>query len=201
MKLIMSSLANHDNDWQDAWTRFKKGDMEAFRQIYDAFLANLYSYGIKLTDNTAIVEDSIQEMFLEMYTHRKNLSETSTLEYYLLKVLRRTIFHKLRKESRYQPMEEHSFNINFEIETNMPDDIREEKIALVKKSLSDLGPQNQEILYLKFYRGLTYQQIGELLGVKPDSAKKQVYRIISGLREVLGNQLLELFIMCFRAQK
>ena len=133
----------------------------AFRQIYNAFLGNLYSYGSKLTANTLVVEDSIQEMFLDMYTHRKNLSETDNLEYYLLKVLRRTIFHKLKQENRYQSIEDQNtdrFNINFEIEANMPDDIQEEKIKLIKDSLSAMDSQNKEILYLKFYRGLSYLQ-------------------------------------------
>lgn len=200
----MASSSNHGNDWLDTWAEFKKGDMEAFRQIYDAFLGNLYSYGSKLTTNTLIVEDSIQEMFLDMYTHRKNLSETDNLEYYLLKVLRRTIFHKLKKENRFQLLEDfkpEAFRLDFEIETNMPDDIQEEKINLIKESLLAMEPKNKEILYLKFYRGLSYNQIGELTGIKPDSAKKQVYRIVSKLREVLGNQLLELFMLCFRAQK
>ncbi|HAZ04277.1 MAG: hypothetical protein A2W90_23040 [Bacteroidetes bacterium GWF2_42_66] len=199
----MASSKIKENVWQDVWNEFKKGDMEAFRQIYNAFLSNLYSYGSKLTNNTLVVEDSIQEMFLDLYTHRKNLSETDNLEYYLLKVLRRTIFHKLKQENRFQSLEDHkleTFNIDFEIERNMPDDIQEEKITLIKDSLSTMEPQNREILYLKFYRELSYNQISELLGIKPDSAKKQVYRIVSKLREVLGNQLLELFILCFRTQ-
>lgn len=199
----MASSKIKENVWQDVWNEFKKGDMEAFRQIYNAFLSNLYSYGSKLTNNTLVVEDSIQEMFLDLYTHRKNLSETDNLEYYLLKVLRRTIFHKLKQENRFQSLEDYkpeTFNIDFEIERNMPDDIQEEKITLIKDSLSAMEPQNKEILYLKFYRELSYNQISELLGIKPDSAKKQVYRIVSKLREVLGNQLLELFILCFRTQ-
>lgn len=199
----MASLRTKNSEWENVWTGFKEGDMEAFRQIYDAFLGNLYSYGSKLTTNTVVVEDSIQEMFLDMYTHRKNLSETDNLEYYLLKVLRRTIFHKLKQENRFQLIEDikhGAFNLDFEIENNMPDDIQEEKINLIKESLSAMDPQNKEILYLKFYRGLSYLQISELLEIKPDSAKKQVYRIVARLREVLGNQLLELFMMCFRAQ-
>jgi RNA polymerase sigma factor (sigma-70 family) len=191
-----------ENTWRGVWDEFKKGDMEAFRKIYNGFLPNLYSYGSKLTADNSIVEDSIQEMFLEMYTHRKNLSQTDNLEYYLLKVLRRTIFHRIKKEARFQSIEDGksgTFSIDFEIEKNMPDDIQEDKIKLIKDSLVKLDQQNREILYLKFYTGLSYLQIGEMLGIKPDSAKKQVYRIVYKLREDLGSQLLELFILCFRA--
>lgn len=176
--------------------------MEAFQKIYNGFLENLYAYGSKLTSNISVVEDSIQELFLEMYTHRKNLSETDNLEYYLLKALRRIIFHKLKKENRFQSLENSdlgAFNIDFEIEKNNPDDIQQGKIDLIKKSLASLTPKNREILYLKFYRGLSYQQIGEMLDMQPDSAKKQVYRVIARLKDDLGKQLLEFFFLCFIA--
>ncbi len=176
--------------------------MEAFRQIYDGFLSNLYSYGSKLTADSSIVEDSIQEMFLDMYYHRKTLSSTVRLEYYLLKTLRRTIFHRIKRESRFQPIENSesgSFIIDFEIEKNMPEDIQEEKIRMIKDSLAKLDQQHREIIYLKFYARLNYQQISDILGIKPESAKKQVYWVVTKLREDLGSLLLELFMLCFKA--
>lgn len=190
-----------EHDWSVVWKKFRKGDMEAFRNIYIGFLDNFYAYGSKLTSNIVVVEDSIQELFLEMYTHRKNLSETENLEFYLLKALRRIIFHKLKKENRFSSLKDNdfgAFNIDFEIEKNNPDDFEEEKIELIKKSLASLSPRNREILYLKFYRELSYQQIGEMLEMQPDSAKKQLYRVISKLKKNLGSQLLELFFLCFR---
>ncbi len=189
-------------DWTVVWKEFRAGDMNAFQKIYNGFLENLYAYGSKLTSNIAVVEDSIQELFLELYTHRKNLSGTDNLEYYLLKALRRIIFHRLKKESRFQSLTDSDlevFNIDFEIEKNNPHDILQEKIDLIKKSLASLTPRNREILYLKFYRGLSYHQIGEMLEIQPDSAKKQVYRVISKLKGDMGIQLLEFFFLCFRA--
>jgi RNA polymerase sigma factor (sigma-70 family) len=198
----MASSKTEENVWGGVWNEFKKGDMEAFRQIYDGFLANLYSYGSKLTTDSSIVEDSIQEMFLDLYNHRNTLSSTIQLEYYLLKALRRTIFHRIKREARFQPIESSesgTFIIDFEIEKNMPEEIQDEKIRMIKDSLAKLGQQHREIIYLKFYARLTYQQIGEMLGIKPESAKKQVYRVVTKLREDLGSQLLELLILCFRA--
>ena len=191
-----------EHNWTSVWKEFRKGNMDAFQKIYNAFLDKLYAYGSKLTSDFSVVEDSIQELFLEIYTHRENLSETVNLEYYLLKAIRQIIFHRLKKENRFYSLDELNstiFNVNFEIEKNRPDDIQQEKIELIKKSLDSLTPKNREILYLKFYRGLSYQQIGEMLDMQADSAKKQVYRVISRLKEDLGSQTLELFFMCFKA--
>jgi len=189
-------------DWTLIWKEFRRGDMEAFRSIYSAFVGKLYAYGHKLTPDIQIVEDSIQELFLDMYTHRQNLSETNNLEYYLLKAIRQVIFHRLKNENRFYSMDDFNskaFNVDFEIEKNNHDDIRQEKIERIKKSLNSLTPKNREILYLKFYRRFSYQQIGEMLEMQPDSAKKQVYRVIAKLKEDLSSQLLQLLYLCFRA--
>jgi RNA polymerase sigma factor (sigma-70 family) len=198
----MTLIHSEKHDWKTIWEEFRKGDKGAFQKMYNAFLDKLFAYGSKLTSNTSVVEDSIQELFLEMYTHRKNLSETDNLEYYLLKGLRRIIFHRLRKENRFHSLEDDNTaaqNIVFEIEENTPVDFKEEKIERVKRLLSALSPKNREILYLKFYQGLSYHQIGEMLKIKPDSVKKQVYRVMSGLKDHVKNKLWEFFLLCFRA--
>lgn len=181
--------------------RFKEGDLNAFQQIYDGFLPNLYAYGKKLAPGFELLDDCIQELFLELYTHRKNLSTPENLEYYLLKSIRRIVFHKIKKENRFINLEDSltkSFLFELELDNYTNEDFKEEKIDLVKSALSELTTNQREILYLKFYNNLNYNEIGDLLGVRPDSAKKQIYRIIERLRTDLSGQILNLFAVCFR---
>ncbi|WP_423128288.1 RNA polymerase sigma factor [Gaoshiqia sp. Z1-71] len=187
-------------DWSVAWSRFKDGDMDCFQQIYNQFFDRLFQYGCKLTGNTELVEDSIQELFLTVYTNRNKLSDTDSVEFYLLKALKFTIYGKLRKEKRlvFDRGESGDFKLEFMLETEEPEDLEQEKIDLILKSLNDLSPASREIIYLKFYSNLNYQQIGEMLGIKPESAKKQVYRIVTSLRAVLKDSPLELLMICFR---
>jgi RNA polymerase sigma-70 factor (ECF subfamily) len=188
-------------DWSVEWSRFKSGDKDAFQLIYDHFFDRLFQYGCKLTGNTELVEDCIQELFLKIYTNRSKLSDTNSVEFYLLKAMKLTIYGILRKEKRlvFNSGEAYEFKLEFLLETEEPEDIDQRRIELILKSLNDLSPSAREIIYLKFYSGLDYQQIGNMLGIKPDSAKKQVYRIVSSLRTVLRDFPLELFVICFRA--
>lgn len=189
-------------DWSAVWMRFKEGDLNAFQLIYDGFLPNLYSYGSKLAPGFELLDDCIQELFLELYTHRKNLNTPDNLEYYLLKSIRRIIFHKINKENRFINLEKEnltkSFLFELELDNYENEDFQEEKLELVKFALSELNTSQREILYLKFYNNLSYIEIGEILGVRPDSAKKQIYRIIERLRSDLSSRILNLFAVCFR---
>lgn len=191
----------NSEDWTVIWRRFKEGDLNAFQLIYDGFLSDLYAYGAKLAPGFELLDDCIQELFLELYTHRQNLNTPDNLRFYLLKALRRIVFHKIKKENRFINLEENltkSFLFELELENYENEEINSEKMEMVKSALAELSTAQREILYLKFYNNLSYSEIGDLLGVKPDSAKKQIYRIIERLRGSLSNRILSLFTMCFR---
>ncbi|WP_163712513.1 RNA polymerase sigma factor [Mangrovibacterium lignilyticum] len=191
----MSGVFQPSYNWTNEWRQFKKGDHESFRRIYDFFYDRLFHYGTKITNDDELVEDCIQELFIKLYTHRENLSDTKQLEFYLLKSLKLTIYQKLRKKSRVEDLNLSldAFNLELEIESEEHVGIENKRIQLVKDTVQELTPSAREILYLKFYSNLSYKEIGELLGIQPDSAKKQVYRIISRLKEILADQFLELF--------
>jgi RNA polymerase sigma factor (sigma-70 family) len=194
-------MRTRSHEWQAVWTRFKEGDLNAFQQIYDGFLPGLYAYGNKLVPGFKLLDDCIQELFLELYTHRNNLRNPENLEFYLLTALRRIIFHRVRKENRFINLESNlsrSFLFELELDQNENEDFKQEKIEVVKAALAELNTSQREILYLKFYKNLSYLEIGEMLNIRPDSAKKQVYRIIERLRTELANQILNLFAVCFR---
>lgn len=189
-------------DWTVVWTRFKEGDLNAFQMIYDGFFQNLYAYGSKLAPGQNVVDDCIQELFLELYTHRNNLKTPQNLEFYLLTALRRIIFHKIRKENRFKNLEDdqlRSFLFELEKDDYENEDFKQAKIDVVKSALSELNASQREMLYLKFYNDLSYAEIGELLGIRPDSAKKQVYRIIERLRSDLSSQIFNFLSVCFKA--
>jgi RNA polymerase sigma factor (sigma-70 family) len=184
------------DNWFMEWASFKSGDMGSFQRIYDHFFDRLYQYGCKLTADTELVEDSIQELFLALYTKKAQLSDTDHLGFYLLKALKLTLYGKMRKEKRiFRKQNDDGFRLQFVVETDESETIEQEKIDLILKSLEELSPRAREIIYLKFYGDLSYQEIGEMLGMKPDSAKKQVYRTVSSLRLMLKDVTPHLLVI------
>ncbi|WP_372772576.1 RNA polymerase sigma factor [Mangrovibacterium sp.] len=197
----MAEKSEYPSNWPIEWNQFKMGNQESFRKIYDFFFDRLYWYGSKISPDSELVEDCIQELFLKLYTNRENLSETDQLEFYLLKSLKLTIYQKLRYQNRLEELSQplDSFNLELVVETDESEGCDTERIRMVKESILSLSPAAQEILYLKFYSNLGYKEIGKMMGVQPDSVKKQVYRTIGRLKEILAEKYLEFFIMCFRA--
>src|SRR5690606_16061393 len=75
-------------EFDPQWCAFKKGDKKAFSTIYKAHIHDLLNYGYKVTSDRKLIEDSIQDLFLELWQNRERLSETTSIRFYLFKALR-----------------------------------------------------------------------------------------------------------------
>jgi len=183
--------------WQQVWDKFKAGDRYAFETIYNEFVDSLYAYGSKITSNKDLLEDSIQDLFIDIYKYGSKLKKPEYLEFYLFKTLKHIIFRKI-KESRKLDLTNDSFeafNLKFSLEEVSEKEILEKNIKLLQNEIKNLDDQKRELLFLKFNSGLTYKEIGEMLDLKPDTVKKQVQRLLKHIQNELGNSLFELFIL------
>jgi RNA polymerase sigma-70 factor (ECF subfamily) len=89
-----------------------------------------------------------------------------------------------------------AFELRFYAETEDYDTASlNERIGLLQKALESLDYRGRELLFLKFDSGLNYNEIGELLNMKPDTVKKRVYRIIQYLRDNYSSKILDLLFI------
>ena len=79
------------------WNTFQQGDREAFARIYNLYIEELLSYGYRVTSNRQLIKDSIQDLFLHLWVHRENLSETDSVKFYLFRSLRNRIVRNMEK--------------------------------------------------------------------------------------------------------
>ncbi len=185
--------------WQIIWKNFKDGDRAAFKSIYDEFIDALFSYGMKISQDDNLVKDAIQDLFIDVYTYGSMLRKPESLEFYLYKSLKRIIIRKLVEQKRFKSIQEinDGFCVKFSIE-EVIDDLSDESLKRLRDEVSDLIPEKKELLFLKFNSGLTYKEIGKLMNIKPNTVKKQVYRILDQLRNKLGNDIIVLLAICCR---
>ncbi len=172
---------------EDFWTKFVDGDKGAFTAIYNFNIDALFSYGMKLYPDKDFVKDCIQDVFLDVFEHRKKLSTPRSVKHYLFIVLKRTMFRKLKKESKKESLSEFE-NLSFITEYNVESRTIDKEDEIYKKKLvhqiiKELTPKQQEILYLRFTKDFSYKEISEIIDIDHNSVRKQVYRAIKKLRE------------------
>jgi len=200
--ILTKSVKNSIKDrayWLEVWIRFNSGDRTAFREIYEEFIDPLFAYGSKVSHDRELVKDCIQDVFVDLHRLNPEIKNPEYIEFYLFKSLKNAIIHKTQKEQKMQrlPIEGlEAFDLKFEVEQDQfdieSDRLRVEKLRSI---LQALDPHKRELLYLKFNSGLNYNEIGQMLNIQADTAKKQIYRLINQIREKHGVQLFELFLI------
>ncbi|GET35052.1 DNA-directed RNA polymerase sigma-70 factor [Prolixibacter bellariivorans] len=180
----------------------QEDDKEAFAELYNLFIDDLYRYGSKLSPDEGMVKDSIQEVFLDLYDKRKKSNITRNLRLYLIVALKRVLIRKLQKHRRLEKRQINDVDM-FDVQYSFEEQYMEEEasnmvLEKVKKIITDLPAKQKEIIYLRFNLSLEYAEISSMLGISIESVRKQVYRAIKSVRESIDYpDLLLLFLLSY----
>ncbi len=189
--------------WQLVWERFKQGDQLAFQTLYEEFQPSLFAYGSRLTSNRELLKDSVQDLFINLFNYKENLSSPVHLEHYLFRSLKRIIFRKLVEKDRFSSVQEipQINDLILSIEQEAFTENEKERLEELRSAISSLESAEKELLFLKFNSGLTYKEIGKLLGIKPNTLQKQVYVILKQIREKVSSSIMVLFASVIKHKK
>ncbi len=181
----------------EVWNKFiSEGNMEALSHIYFHYYDLLYDYGQKHTSDKQLVEDTIQEAFINFIKHRKNIGIVKSLDAYLISTFRRLLFLDLKKQRKtiltVQLPEEH-FDYFKSPDQDIYDKENLEQIHYaIKQCVGKLTPKQQEIMYLRFEKEISYEEIAGTLNITVESCYKSTYRCIQKIRseveKILGKK-------------
>lgn len=137
-------------------------------------------------------EDAVQEALVKVILHIEEISALSDREQknYCAMIVRNTAIDMVRKERHGSALE---IDENRLIQENPAEDIPEQLDSkrIVEKALSRLSKEEINLLYLRHEKELTYREIGALMGITEDAAKKRGKRILERLRKVIESTEME----------
>jgi RNA polymerase sigma factor (sigma-70 family) len=186
------SFVENKSDERILWSRFLKGDNQVLSLIYLQYSNALFDYGCRFTADKDLVKDCIQEVFCTLIRTRKNLSETDNVRLYLLKSLKRRIIRDLKSASN-KPLllndNDYPFDLLWsESLDDQLNELDEEKRQLIADAIQSLTDRQREAIYLRFNRGLEYEEISFLLSLNYQSSRALIHRAIEKIREVIQLQ-------------
>ena len=173
---------------KELWNKLRSGETKAFEEIYRKYFSLLYRYGKSFSKDQSTIEDCIQQMFIDIWNSRERLSETNAIKPYLFVSLKRRLFHSLKKNKRVseQEIEEIHFEAELAIDQIMiNNEMKIEQIDALKSAFSNLSDRQKEILYLKYYSNMSYDEISETMDLNYQSARNLVSRALVKLSKYI----------------
>ncbi len=175
------------------WKAFKNGDEASFISIYTQYFPVLFNFGHQFTRDKELVKDLIQDLFIELKQKRKNLGNTDSIKFYLLKSYRRKLLYHLKKEkvniSKEQIFLKDTFEIELTHESHLINaQLNDEIKVRLSKALNGLTERQREILIYFFHEGLSYEEITAIMEFsKIEYARVLMSRSLSKLRGILSD--------------
>lgn len=176
---------------QQLWVKLKEGDRYAFEMLFHRFYNDLYRYAIKFCSNRQLAEDQIQNLFLKIWTRKDCLGEVKGVKTYLWTALRRSLITALKNDNKRQNRilkeDEEMFSLPAEeiIIKKEQEELQKAELQIIIKTLT---PRQKEILYLRFYEGMSYEEIEEIMSVNYQVARNYVSQSLKSLRKELASK-------------
>lgn len=193
----------------DLWNRFRQHDEQAFDELANRRYRLLFNYATKFTKDTELIKDCIQDLFLELWYRRTRLTDTSYVTVYLICALRNNLLRKLRLNNRLDDSADiavscEAFTDNLTVETMLiSSESMSQKEREIRNAINRLPARQQEVIFLKFYEGLSNDEIAKVMEIERQTVSNFIYRAIGQLKNDLPSfsnvipQIILIFFLKF----
>lgn len=156
---------------------FKGGEALAFGELFARYKNSIYGYVRRRVDNPGRAEEITQDVFLALVQHRNGYEVRASFRTYLYRIaLNRVVAeHRKKKESELLPD-------NPGVAAGGDPGV----VQQVREALAQLEPEQREIVLLREYQGLSYQEIAEVLRVPVGTVRSRLFRAKLALRDLLA---------------
>lgn len=169
--------------------RLQNGDNQALTQIYERYKQGLYSFCYRLLGDGKSAEDVVHETFIKALTEKEKLQNPAVLKSWMFTIARNEAFAILNHRKKTRPITDD--DEIFSEETPLTTVITNERTILLETLLNQLLPQYKEVLLLREFESMNYEEIAAITGTTISSVKSKLFKARKELMEKAKSYLKE----------
>ena len=152
----------------------QKGDRQAFGQLVERYWDGLHRWLYHLTHDRHVAEDLTQDTFLKVFKGLKTFRPGSNFRAWLFRIAHNTLANRGRKVKRIQE----PFHEDLPTREAGPEEqaLSHEALDLLAQAVSHLPPDFRAAFLLRAEQGLSFREIGQVMGITEETARWRVSR-------------------------
>jgi RNA polymerase sigma factor (sigma-70 family) len=162
-------------------------DSTALRQLYQQYEKLIYSFSYKMTGDREIAEEVIQEVFMKLWKkHSPYDHSKGKFSSWLLTMTRNTCLDAIRRRKKHESVE-YIEKDSLQVTHETPADQLEwkEKGAAIRDCIQSLKDDQQNIVQLFYFKGLTQQSIADSTDIPLGTVKGRIRLALKHLHTCL----------------
>lgn len=158
------------------------GETAQVAVLFERHHVALFRYLLGLTNNRAVSEDLVQEVFFRVIKHAGSYDSRHAFQVWIYGMARNAYFDLYRKRQREVP-DEYLQQVRSREPLAEEMMSRSQDIGFLQEALLGLPEDKREVLILSRFHNLGYEEIGRLLGCQVGTVKTRVFRALKDLRK------------------
>lgn len=184
-----------ESDDRQLLQQLAEGDQQAMEHLYARYRLHVWRYlWYRLQENAALVEETLQEVFLAVWRSAPRYRGEAQVETWILRIAHYNVLNIRRNLSRTaegdQQQQTHADAYYNEMNRQHPQRSYEEYIVerlYLNEALTKLSDQHRTVLELTFYYGFSCDEVAQILAIPPGTVKSRIH----AARQKLSLQLTE----------
>lgn len=155
-----------------------------FAALYRDTVDSVYRFTHMLVGDHHAAEDVVAETYLRAWRARHRFDQRRPGQSWVLAIARNCAMDALRARQRLvdldmaEEIEDTSFDL-------APQELTPEQLKLLHDAISRLTPEQQDVIFLRFFEGLPHETVASRLGKNANAVRAIQFRALSRLRGLL----------------
>lgn len=185
-------LMSPDHIVEDAalWHCYQQGDPSALGQLMAAHYVSLLHYGTRFTRDTDRIRDCMQDVFVELWNRRDNLSQLTSgqVKPYLMTMLRRLLHEEHLNQQRFTLNSLTDESDQLPVALSPEEQLIGAEMALdtthrIHLLIGKLPQRAKEAIHLRFFSNLERKDVAQIMGISEQSVSNLIQEAFRQLRQ------------------
>ncbi|MHC4743008.1 MAG: RNA polymerase sigma factor [Planctomycetota bacterium] len=171
--------------------KYRRGNVDALRQVYDKYKGHLLKLAIALTADISLAEDVVQDVFARLAESHDRIGMQGNLKNYLITCLINRI-RTLRRDRQRREGKNPALAEQASAALQRPDQWAElnEEMQLLVSALAQLPTEQRETITLRFEAGMRFRQIARVQGASVNTTHGRYRYGMEKLRSLLDGEVM-----------
>ncbi|HBI00277.1 MAG TPA: sigma-70 family RNA polymerase sigma factor [Flavobacterium sp.] len=167
------------------------GDQVAFTSLLDMYWNEVYGFMLKRTENETDAEDITIETFAKAFDKIANYNPEFQFNTWLIAIAKNVHIDMLRKKkiSLFVDITDEEDHQAYNVADTTPSAedklITEQNLSRLLEYIKELKPHYQEVIQLRYFQEMSYQEIAEQLNEPLSNVKVKLLRAKKLLAEII----------------
>jgi RNA polymerase sigma-70 factor (ECF subfamily) len=156
--------------------------------LYETFKRPVFGLIYRHTQNRAVAEDLLQDVFLKVFSNMGTVRDAATFPGWVFRIAVNTCYSYLRQKraqgDRLVPLDDLGGNVEDRTTEAVEQDLR----VPLEQAIQTLAPRLRSVFVLHDVQGFKHEEIAKVLGCSVGTSKSQLFKARIRLREFLRSK-------------